>query len=54
MSPEDREILHSLQMACVAVVSAVVVAGAVIGLGELLIPGPSETPASPDVVLVSN
>lgn len=53
MSPEDREILHSLQMACVAVVSAVVVAGAVIGVGQLVIEKPSAPPPS-GVVLVSN
>ena len=52
MSPEDREILRSVQMACVAIVSAVAVAGATIMVGGLFIQTDTAETTSP-VVLVS-
>ena len=52
MSPEDREILRSVQMACVAIVSAVAVAGATILVGGLFIRTDAPEPAAA-VVLVS-
>ena len=45
MSPEDREILRSVQMACVAIVSAVAVAGATILVGGLFIQTDTAEPA---------